>query len=107
MGIFGKNKTSQEEQGIQETSQAKQKQGFWAKLAGGLLKTKSELGNKLGQLIQYYSSIDEDFYQELEAVLISSDIGAAATGQIIQRLREKVKAEKIGDPKEIFSTFIL
>ncbi len=103
MGIFGKNKTPQEEQGIQETSQAKQKQGFWAKLAGGLLKTKSELGNKLGQLIQYYSSIDEDFYQELEAVLISSDIGAAAAGQIIQRLREKVKAEKIGDPKEIFA----
>ena len=103
MGIFGKNKQQNEEQNKSPQPEAPQKQGFWAKLAGGLLKTKSELGNKLGQLIQYYNNIDEDFYEELEAILISSDIGGAASGEIIERLRQKVKSEKKGDPQEIFA----
>ena len=103
MGIFGKNKQQNEEQNKSPQPEAPQKQGYWAKLAGGLLKTKSELGNKLGQLIQYYNNIDEDFYEELEAILISSDIGGAASGEIIERLRQKVKSEKKGDPQEIFA----
>lgn len=103
MGIFGKNKQQNEEQNKSPQPEAPQKQGFWAKLAGGLLKTKSELGNKLGQLIQYYNNIDEDFYEELEAILISSDIGGAASGEIIERLHQKVKSEKKGDPQEIFA----
>lgn len=103
MGIFGKNKNHENPDLKREESESRQKQGFWAKLAGGLLKTRSELGNKLGQLIQYYNNIDEEFYEELEAVLLSSDIGTAATEEIIERLRQKVKAEKKGDTKEIFA----
>ena len=103
MGIFGKNKNQENPDLKREESEGRQKQGFWAKLAGGLLKTRSELGNKLGQLIQYYNNIDEEFYEELEAVLLSSDIGTAATEEIIERLRQKVKAEKKGDTKEIFA----
>lgn len=98
MAIFNKNKNTDAPQ-----PEIKQKQGFWAKLAGGLLKTRSELGNKLGRLIEYYNNIDEDFYDELEAVLLSSDIGAQASVEIINRLRERVKAEKKGDPNEIFN----
>lgn len=103
MGIFGKNKKPEESEINQTEQKSQEKQGFWAKLAGGLLKTRSELGNKLGELIQYYTNIDEDFYEELEGVLLSSDIGTAATNEIIERLRQKVKAEKKGDPKEIFA----
>lgn len=102
MGIFGKNKQQNEEQNKSHQPEAPQSRAF-GQIGRRGFKDKSELGNKLGQLIQYYNNIDEDFYEELEAILISSDIGGAASGEIIERLRQKVKSEKKGDPQEIFA----
>lgn len=97
MGIFQKNKKPEEAQ----EEQTPVKKGFWNKIAQGLTRTRSELAGKLGRLIEYYVNIDEDFFEELEAVLISSDMGVAATEEIIASLRERVKQEKLSDSKEI------
>lgn len=97
MGIFQKNKKPEEA----HEEPAPVKKGFWNKIAQVLTRTRSELAGKLGRLIEYYANIDEDFFEELEAVLISSDMGVATTEEIIASLRERVKQEKLSDSKEI------
>lgn len=97
MGIFQKNKKPEEA----HEEPAPVKKGFWNKIAQGLTRTRSELAGKLGRLIEYYANIDEEFFEELGAVLISSDMGVAATEEIIASLRERVKQEKLSDSKEI------
>ncbi len=79
------------------------KDGWLKKLAGGLSKTKTGITGKISELINYYKEINDDFFEELEMILISSDIGVSATNAILKDLREKVKAQKIGDPEKIYS----
>lgn len=77
------------------------KDGWLKKLAGGLKKTKDGLAGKLDDLVKYYRDIDDDFFEELEMILISADIGAGASEDIITELRKRVKDEKIGDGEKI------
>lgn len=77
--------------------------GEWLKkLAGGLSKTKSSITNRISELVKYYKEIDDEFFEELEMVLISADIGVSATQDIIASLKTKVKQEKIGDSEKIY-----
>ena len=73
------------------------KKSLLGKMAQGLMRTKSSLGQKLGNLLAYYDKIDDDFFEELEAILVSSDMGVEATEKIIQRVREQCANEKISD----------
>ena len=68
--------------------------GFFSKLLNGLKKTKDSFVNKLTGLFGL-GEINDEFYEELEFVLISSDIGAETTETIIQNLKQKIKKEKI------------
>lgn len=79
------------------------KDSWLKKLAGGLSKTKNNISQKLDELIKYYKEINDDFFEELEMILISSDIGVSATDAILKELRSKVKAEKIGSSEQIYS----
>jgi len=79
------------------------KNGWLKKLAGGLQKTKESISNKLDDLVKYYKEIDDDFYEELEMILISADLGVNATNEILSSLKERVKQEKIGDTSKIHS----
>ena len=63
----------------QETAQ--KKPGLLGRMAQGLLRTKSALGQKIGAMLAYYDKIDDDFFEELEEILISSDMGAAAAAE--------------------------
>lgn len=96
MGWFDK-KSKQEapEENRQE------KKSWLSRLSDGLSRTRSDIAGKLDQLIKYYKEIDDEFFEELEAVLISADIGAAASAQIVNELREQVKKQKIGDAQQI------
>ena len=77
--------------------------GEWLKkLAGGLNKTKSSITTRINELVKYYKEIDDEFFEELEMVLISADIGVSATQDIIASLKSKVKQEKIGDSEKIY-----
>lgn len=79
------------------------KEGWLKKLAGGLAKTKDNISQKLDDLIRYYKEINDDFFEELEMVLVSADIGVPATEAILGDLRAKVKADKIGRPEQIYT----
>ncbi len=72
-----------------------EKKGFFGKLISGLTKTRDNLKLGIDSIFSGFSEIDEDFYEELEEVLIMADIGVATTEKIIDDLREKVKEQKI------------
>ena len=78
------------------------KEGWLSKLKGGLQKTKENISSKIENLIKYYKEINDEFFEELEMILISADIGVTATEEILSDLREKVKGEKIGDSEVIY-----
>ena len=68
--------------------------GFFTKLKSGLKKTKDNLSSKLSAVFTR-SEIDDDFYDELEYILISSDAGTEATKKILNKLKNEVKKNKI------------
>jgi len=71
------------------------------KLKEGLTKTRDGLTDKINEALNLAITIDEDLYEELEEILIISDIGMETTVDIIERLRNKIRKEKINDPKEV------
>lgn len=71
------------------------KRGFFGKLIDGLTKTRDSFVSGLENVFSGFSEIDDDFYEELEEVLIMADIGVATTEKIIENLQEKVKENKI------------
>jgi fused signal recognition particle receptor len=75
--------------------------GFFEKLKSGLSKTKAGLTDKISDMLNLYVTIDEDLYEELEEILVTSDIGVSTTVEIIERLKLKVKENKVKDPKEV------
>ncbi len=78
---------------------SEEKKGFFAKLISGLSKTRSNIVSGIDSIFKGFSSIDDDFYEELEEILIMGDIGVATTEKIIEGLKEKVKENKIKEPE--------
>lgn len=81
-------------------SEEKEKKGFFSRLKAGLTKTRENIVKGIDSVFSGFSSIDEDFYEELEEILIMGDIGVNATTEIIQRLKAEVKEKHIKDPSE-------
>lgn len=75
--------------------------GFFEKLKTGLSKTKDNFTDKVNSVLKLAVTIDEDLYEELEEILVTADIGVDTSLEIIERLRKKVREEKIKDPEEI------
>lgn len=75
------------------------KKGFFRRLVSGLSKTRKSIANGLNSIFSAFSSIDDDFYEELEETLIMADIGINATEAIVENLKEKVKENKIKEPE--------
>lgn len=74
--------------------------GFFKKLVSGLTKTRDNVVSGLNSIFHGFSKIDEDFYEELEEILIMGDLGVATTEKIITNLKAKVKELKIKEPAE-------
>lgn len=72
------------------------------KLKDGLSKTKNNFTEKVSEVLNLAIKIDEDLYEELEEVLITADIGVETSLEIIERVRKKIKEEKIKEPKEVY-----
>ena len=77
-----------------------EKQGFFKRLVSGLTKTRDNIVLGMDSIFHGFSHIDEDFYEELEETLIMGDLGVHTTMEIIEDLREKVKAQHIKEPIE-------
>ncbi|GAA0722908.1 signal recognition particle-docking protein FtsY [Clostridium malenominatum] len=71
--------------------------GFFNKLKEGLSKTKDNFTDKISEMLNMYVAIDEDLYDELEEILITSDIGVETSLEIIRKLKEKIKETKVKD----------
>ena len=67
---------------------------FFKKLVSGLTKTRNNIVSNLNSIFNGFSSIDDDFYEELEEILIMSDIGVNTTEEILDNLKEQVKREQ-------------
>lgn len=77
---------------------AEGKKGFFSKLVAGLTKTRDNIVSGIDSIFNGFSSIDDEFYEELEEILIMGDIGINATTSIMDDLKEKVKENKIKNP---------
>lgn len=72
--------------------------GFFSRLKEGLNKTRNNIVHGIDSVFSGFSSIDEEFYEELEEILIMGDIGVKATGDILEKLRRQVKENHIKEP---------
>lgn len=70
-------------------------------LKNGLSKTRNNLTDKINEVLNLAITIDDDLYEELEEVLIMSDIGMETTLEIIERLKDKIRKERINDTEEV------
>ena len=75
--------------------------GFFEKLKAGLSKTKKVLFGGIEDLFKRFRRVDEELFDELEELLITSDVGVETTEELLDALRERVKEEKIREPEEI------
>ena len=74
------------------------KKGLFARLKEGLSKTRHSIASGFESIFSGFSAIDDDFYEELEEILIMGDLGVRTTAAIIERLKEQVKEQRIKEP---------
>jgi fused signal recognition particle receptor len=74
---------------------------FFSKLKSGLTKTRKGITEKIDSLMKSYTKVDEEFLEELEEILIVSDVGMTTTMKIIEKLRDEIKTKKISDTEEV------
>ncbi len=74
--------------------------GFFKRLVAGLSKTRENIVAGIDNIFSGFSSIDEDFYEEIEEILIMGDLGINATTKIVEELKQKVREQHIKDPAE-------
>ena len=75
--------------------------GFFNKIAEGLKKTRDSMMGKVDALLNSFTKIDEDFFDELEESLIMADVGAVTSARSCENLRKKVKEEGLSDPSAV------
>ncbi|MBR5538783.1 MAG: signal recognition particle-docking protein FtsY [Clostridia bacterium] len=75
--------------------------GFFDKLKAGLAKTKDAFVGQVDNLFKSFVRVDEDLFEELEELLICSDIGVSTTEEILETLRDRVKSERMTDGEDV------
>lgn len=75
--------------------------GFFDKLKAGLTKTKNAFVGQVDNLFKSFVKVDEELFEELEELLICSDVGVGATEEILERLRDTVKTKRITDGESV------
>ncbi len=75
--------------------------GFFDKIKSGLSKTRDRFAEQTSEIVKIFKKIDDDVFDELEELLIMSDVGFDASGEIIERLRQKAHEEKIKDGEQL------
>ena len=75
--------------------------GFFEKLKQGMNKTKNAFDEKINDVFKSFRKVDEDFLDELEEILIMSDIGVDTSVEIINNLRNRIKKEKLQDEEDV------
>ncbi|MDF2531546.1 MAG: ftsY [Clostridia bacterium] len=90
-----------EESEEEELEAEEAKVSFFSKLKDGLFKTRKNITDKINDVLISFKSVDEDLFDELEEILITSDVGVETTMRILDNLRLKVKQQNIKEPMQI------
>ena len=88
------------EEEIEETAT---KKSFWGRLKSGLTKTRTALFSPVDNLLKAFTKVDEDLLEELEEILISADVGFAATEEIMDELRERIKDGRLKEKEQVMT----
>ena len=75
--------------------------GFFDKLKQGLGKTRETINDKINNVFSNFRKVDEELLEELEEALIMSDIGVNTSVELIAKLRDRVKKEKLEDENQV------
>ena len=75
--------------------------GFFERLKEGLSKTSASIANGLDAVFGDYSQVDEEFFEELEEVLVMADVGVSAADQILDKMRDRVYSEHLKKPEDV------
>lgn len=78
--------------------QEEKKKGFFGRLVAGLTKTRDHIVSGIDAVFSGFSHIDDDFYEEIEEILVMGDLGVHATQEIIENLKKQVKEQHIKEP---------
>jgi fused signal recognition particle receptor len=84
----------------------KQTESVTEKFKDGLSKTRNNFSEKVNDLVSRYRKVDEDFFEELEEILIGADVGFDTVMTLIDELKKEVKKKNIQDPKEVQDVII-
>lgn len=95
-----KPEESEEPQPEEDHAPVEKKRGFFSKIKEGLTKTRKAMANTLGSVFTGFSSLDDDFYDELEECLILADLGVETSGKAVEALRRRVKENHLKEPEE-------
>ncbi|MPM34490.1 Signal recognition particle receptor FtsY [bioreactor metagenome] len=90
-----------EDMGEAEEEPAENNPSFFKKLKDGLFKTRKNITDRLNSVVNSFKTIDEDLFDELEEILITSDVGVETTMKLLDGIRKKIKEEKVNDPKAV------
>ncbi|MFT7688746.1 MAG: fused signal recognition particle receptor [Candidatus Azotimanducaceae bacterium] len=77
--------------------------GFFSRVKSGLSKTRDSFSSGLGRVFLGRKIIDDELFEEIETLLLSSDVGVSATTEIIDLLTQKVARKELGNPEALFS----
>ena len=80
--------------------QEEKKKGFFGRLVAGLTKTRDNIVKGIDSVFSGFSHIDDDFYEEIEEILVMGDLGVHATESIIENLKQQVKEQHIKEPAD-------
>ncbi len=89
------------EEEIVEEPKKEKKLSFFEKLKNGLTKTRDDMSNKIEDILNSYKKVDDELFDDLEEVLITADVGVSTTMELTDRLKSRVKLEKVNDPMEV------
>lgn len=104
--LIGKSKTA-ESTAVVGTEEGKSgKTGIWASFVKGLAKTRDSITNKFIALVKFSNQLDDNFYDEIETILIQADMGVDTTMHIVDKIRLRAKKEKFKQPEEVIEALI-
>ena len=78
-----------------------EKLGFFGRLRSGLSKTRSAITSRIDQMLAGFGKVDEELFEELEEILITSDVGMETSMRIVSDLRERVRRDRIADAEGV------
>ncbi|CAH2212955.1 signal recognition particle-docking protein FtsY [Tepidibacter aestuarii] len=85
----------------QEEKKEEIKVSLFSRLKDGLSKTKKGITDRVDQVLKAYVKVDEELFEDLEEILITSDVGVNTTMDIVEKLRDRVKSKKITEAKDV------